>query len=250
MATFPPRRSKLDIVISSIAPQVDQMNVVLNEFDSVPEEFSAPENVIFHIPETDTKDTGKFLPDVGDAEFVFTLDDDIHYPADYIEKTIAHVETLGPDPFVAGYHASWYLKSKPGLFSELKRRARLLIWPNHMARYREMIHFATACNEAICVEQLGTGTLVMRGKHYPGFSAMQSSQKFVDVRFAAICHNAGLPRVCLPREAGWLEPIDFSENCMGGDIYTDFTSSYPEHVTDEIRTFAFQDPRVGQVFGS
>ncbi|WP_135502447.1 hypothetical protein [Roseovarius aestuariivivens] len=248
MATYPAREANLDSVISAIAPQVQKMNVVLNEFTAVPEHISAPDHVTFIIPEKDTKDTGKFLPDSADADYVFTIDDDIQYPADYVSYSVDWFEKLGDGPFVAGYHASWYIRRKDELVPELKRRIRLALWPHHLARYRKIIHFAQAADGPLRVEQLGTGTAVMRGRDYPAYAEMASSQKFVDVRFAAICHAKGLARLCLPRAAGWLAPMDLPEGYEGGDLYADFTSSYPKHVTTEIKAYAFDEPQVGAAY--
>ena len=67
LATYPPRRENLLPVVQAIAPQVDQLNVVLNQYDAeLPELVDIP-NVKQIIPHEDTKDVGKFYPDVSDC---------------------------------------------------------------------------------------------------------------------------------------------------------------------------------------
>jgi len=55
LATYPPRREALEKVVAAISPQVDRLNVVLNEYDAVPAELQKYPNVVPLIPETDLK---------------------------------------------------------------------------------------------------------------------------------------------------------------------------------------------------
>lgn len=106
LATFPGRSGTIAAVVESLAGQLDRLNVILNEFESIPDVLADNETVHCIIPEQDTKDTGKFLPDCSGADFVFLADDDILYPPDYVEVTLKHLAGIQEEKFVAGYHDS------------------------------------------------------------------------------------------------------------------------------------------------
>ena len=128
LATYPPRRRNLMRVVADIAPQVDRLNVILNQYDRVPEALSAFGNVVPLIPGEDTKDTGKFYPDVSGAQWVFMVDDDILYPADFIARTLRLARETGIDRFCAGYHGSLYLRRpKPKYLLRPRRYCRSFI---------------------------------------------------------------------------------------------------------------------------
>lgn len=110
LATYPPRHASMLDVVRALAPQLDRLNVVLNEYEQVPQDLDAFSNVVGILPEHDTKDAGKFLPDVSDADYVFLVDDDLIYPDDYVARTIASFEALGPSGFVGAYHGSLYVR--------------------------------------------------------------------------------------------------------------------------------------------
>jgi hypothetical protein len=68
---------------------------------------------------------------------------------------------------------------------------------------------------------------------------MRDSQMFVDVRLARWCFEQGIEIVCLPRPRGWLTEERHDER-----IY-EFTRQNPGHVSREVATFAFSNPRRG-----
>lgn len=237
LATYPPRAESLARVVAEIAPQVDQLNVVLNEYAAVPDALTIHDNVVPILPEQDLKDTGKFFPASADADWVVLIDDDLHYPADYVETSLARIAQSGAERAVYGYHGVYY--RKPGI-------KRLQFWkypalsPDTVMRYRRVHTFWNTIEHAMRVDQLGTGTVFLRGKDMPEFDFMASSQKFVDVRFALWAFRKGLACVCLPRPREWLAAEPFEDT-----IY-EFTQSNPTHVSDEIWQYAYKTRGVGK----
>ena len=110
IATYPPRAGRLEQMMSIIAPGVDRVNLILNEYDDIPAHLAKRGNVVPVIPEEDTKDTGKFLPEVGDSDLVFLVDDDLIYPTDYFSRSADLYEALGEGKWVGGYHGTFYSK--------------------------------------------------------------------------------------------------------------------------------------------
>ncbi|MES2550343.1 MAG: hypothetical protein V4630_11710, partial [Pseudomonadota bacterium] len=79
IATYPPRRQMLEQALATIAPQVDQVFLCLNEFTEVPAFLTAFRNVTPWIPSEDLKDVGKFALQVASDDLVVMADDDLLY---------------------------------------------------------------------------------------------------------------------------------------------------------------------------
>lgn len=239
LATYPPRREGLRQAVAALAPQLDRLNVVLNEYDAELPELAEFHNVRQILPDHDTKDAGKFFPDgVAEAEYVFMVDDDLLFPSDFVATTVAAMRKLGPC-HVGGYHASIYEKPAPSL--RLSRLRKWLLYSEaRIANYRRVYTFYHAQPSGVIVDQIATNAAVMAGRDFPPYAYMQDSQKFVDVRLAKWCFEQGIRPVVLPRADGWLAPLRFDES-----IYEDFTKTNPPHVAKEILTYAFKVPDRG-----
>lgn len=241
LATYPPRLGSLMKTIERLCPQVDRINVVLNQYQEVPLAIQKNAKICAMIPEEDTKDTGKFLPDVSDASWVFLCDDDIHYPNTYVVDSIKTMTAIDEPNFVGGYHGSIYRSARlrkwsvGGLRRYLKERRRPL------GAVRDRIGIHQECPLPVVVDQLGTGVMVLRAHQMPPFDYVKSAQKYIDVRMARWCFENDIVQVCLPRPRGYMSGIEHPET-----IYRDFTEAHHPHVTAEICQFAFRNARVGK----
>jgi hypothetical protein len=97
MATMPPRREALKETIPRILSQVDALNIYLNEFDAMPDVLFDPKITLFHSANHlgDIGDVGKFFLCNTWADmdaYIFTMDDKIIYPPDYVRKSIEAIE--------------------------------------------------------------------------------------------------------------------------------------------------------------
>src|SRR5699024_9778039 len=93
LATMPSRVQVLREAFNSIYWQVDEVYVFLNNFDYVPGFLKLPGVKIFRSQEFhDYKDVGKFfaLRDVKEG-ILFTIDDDILYPPDYVSQMLSYL---------------------------------------------------------------------------------------------------------------------------------------------------------------
>ena len=241
LATFPPRFSNLEKVVKSISPQVDRLNLVLNEYSEVLPGLEAYPNVKMILPPRDLKDVGKFFPDVTGADYVFLIDDDIEYPADYIERTVAAFNALPPGPKVAGYYASIYAMPKFGLSPRQLKVWLLSKSRRRIARCRRVFKLVDKLEHSALVDQVATGAMIIRAADMPPFSYMEGSEKFVDVRLSKWCFEQGISAIVLPREAEWMHDVPFDES-----IWKGFTKKDPPHVAKEIWSYAFKTPRMGE----
>ncbi|MEL6600441.1 MAG: hypothetical protein AAGK98_04705 [Pseudomonadota bacterium] len=229
LATYPPRRENLAPVIDAIAPQVDRLNIVFNQYETLPEEATRAANINPIIPTEDTKDVGKFYPEVTDEDLVFLIDDDMIYPDTYVDFVRDAVAPYAGKGFVAGFHGSLY------------KRPRLKTLFRPFVERRKVYFFKSRLREAIVVDQVATNAAVLPGSAMPPYAYMRDSQKFVDVRLAKWSHEHGHPHICLAREDHFLDDILFDET-----IYADFTLKNHAHVTREVKTYAFRTPGRGK----
>ena len=248
LATYPPRAEFLPRVVEAISPQVDELNVVLNEYKCAPSFLSRYKNVNVLLPDHDTKDAGKFFPDCAQAEYVFLIDDDIVYPDDFVALSVARFLALGPGRYLGGYHCTIYRRPslRPLSVKSIKSNIRFWMSPHHVARFRKVLYFGYTLSTPVIVDQVATNAAIIRGSDIPPYEFMKTSQKFVDVRLARWCFEQGIVRVSLPRETAWLRECDSEGVIFEETIHGDFTQKHHRHVAQEIRSFAFKDRRVGR----
>lgn len=242
LATYPARRAGLAAVVAALAPQVDRLNLVLNQYEAPLDELAGFANLDQIIPSEDTKDAGKFYPDTTGADWLFCADDDIRYPPDYVARTLSAMRALPAGRWAGSYHGQIYclphFTLRPRSFLRWLRYS-----PSLIASYMRILDFRRPCPQTLVVDQIGTGVAVIAGTDVPPYAYMRGSQKFVDVRFAKWCFEQGITQVCLQHAAGWLEGKPDPED----GIHRSFTITNPPHVAKEIWTYAMKRPEVGEL---
>jgi len=146
---------------------------------------------------------------------VFLVDDDIVYPPDYCDGLTRAHEALAPTQTIVGVHGVIYPEYWDGAVQS-----------------RLVMTFNKALEKSMFVNQLGTGTVAFHSSLYPHLEEMASAARFVDVRFAKLAYERGVPMVCIRRPAGWLKQIDVQES-----VYTTFTAKSDPVVLQEVLSF-------------
>lgn len=191
MATMPSRAHKLPATVTSILGQVDHLFVHLNGFDRVPDVLNKPEITVSRSQNYgDLKDTGKFLNlrDVDDNAYVFTIDDDIVYPANYVSRMRDCLKRFD-DKVVAGVHGVIYPPRPVGFFERL------------------VLHFMREFPIDMPVSCLGTGTTAFKlGTLRPNVDDF-SRHGMADLFFAGLAKQAGVPLISVARPENWLVEI-------------------------------------------
>lgn len=190
MATFPARAATLRTVVESIARQLDVLYLYLNGYHEVPSWLGALANVrplLGKGADGDLSATGKlaFLRHETSG-ICFTLDDDILYPPDYVERMVGLRERLcrGVALCVHGSVlpdlASWYYE-------------------------RSWLHDSeTPLRHATPVNLAGSGTLCFSlDEVHPPFEDFLGPVQ-VDLAMSRRLLGAGQPLLAVPREAGWI----------------------------------------------
>lgn len=186
LATFPPRAPILMQTVASILPQVDLLCICLNDYSEVPAALAGQARIEVMIPDTDLKDAGKFAFPPAPGDVVFTIDDDILYPPDYVSRMLLAFEQLDPHRDILGYQGNAWLGREGG-----GRR-----WRNFLFHQR--------LGQLLKVDVLGTGTACQLGRNLPALEQMRSAAGFTDLRHARLHHEAGRRMWVLPRGADYL----------------------------------------------
>jgi hypothetical protein len=116
MATMPSRIKSLQDTVASILPQADQLNIYLNDFDTVPDFLKHPKINARLSKDVygDLGDVGKFLflEDIPDNAWMFTVDDKFTYPKDYAAYMISKLETY-KRKIVVSLHGRIFFTDRP-----------------------------------------------------------------------------------------------------------------------------------------
>lgn len=216
MATFPGRVEALCRALDSLSPQVDVINLVMNEYSNAPEFLAKYDKLRVFLPEKDLKDTGKFLNAAAADDDVFLCDDDIVYPADYVTRMMAIRQKFANLDPIIGVHGVIY----SDFFGGQPESRVVYVFKHALAAHK-------------LVNQLGSGTVYCKGHQLPPFEFMETAQKFVDLRMAVWAHRQTYPMICVARKAEWLQDIAASDS-----IFHSYTASWPAHVTREAQEIA------------
>lgn len=175
--------------LKSLSPQVDEIHVWLNDYDQIP--FTEFENVNYYM-EGDCGATGKIkvLDFIKDTEFYFFMaDDDILYPADYVEKNL--------ETFVKGTIQSSHGK----VFQSLPTSSF-----NHgdISGY----YFGSEIKERAEIHAVGTGVCltdssVAKGIPYLSFLEYPN---MLDIWVSAYCMSNNIKMFIQTHPMNWLKP--------------------------------------------
>lgn len=240
LASHADHEQRLRVTVARIAPQVEQMNICLNGYDSAPDWLAAYPQAHTAIPDQDLGDAGRFLFEAKPGDDVFLLKDHIAYPSDYVVRTLGRrdsvVEYLFED-CVVGYHGTIYTRAGPiDLIRDLLRNGKLRLPRTGRTKIEH------PADEALylprIVAELDTGTVLMRGDMMPDLALMMGGGVMADMRFARWCHDLCITQVALPRLPGWL-PRQAVRN----------DPPFSRQIVEELHHFAFTVPSLGAYLG-
>ncbi len=91
IASIPDRQWLLERVVASLLPQVDQLNIMLNNYPKTPFFCHKPKINYYHL-DNSKGDAAKFHGLKNISGYIFTCDDDLIYPPNYVELTLKELE--------------------------------------------------------------------------------------------------------------------------------------------------------------
>jgi hypothetical protein len=190
LATMPSRIDVLRESFNSIYWQVDEVHVYLNKFKNVPRFLRRPRVTIYRSHDyEDYKDVGKFFALNHLTEgILFTVDDDILYPPDYISRMLSYLAATNFEA-VIGVHG-FQLPRFPKSFFD-----------------RRLFHFRRGFEDVAFASVLGTGTTAFNinklGLSFEDFP----TYGMADIHFAKFLKEKNVPALIIPRSAEWLKPL-------------------------------------------
>ncbi|GAA4829630.1 hypothetical protein GCM10023354_05350 [Garicola koreensis] len=215
VCSIPSRARSLRTVVESLAPQCDRICVYLDGYENTPpflHEYGSQVKVRHSSEHPGLRDNGKFIEldrIVGEGAecYYFTVDDDIHYPPDYVAHMLLKLKEYD-ESVVAGAHGVIMKRWPKGYFSD----------------QRLVFSFTKGLERDKAVNLLGTGTMAFRSSVLSEFSLKWlENAGMADIYWAVICRNRQIPLVCVERHAGWMRDLGSS----GETLYQEFRGRDP-----------------------
>jgi hypothetical protein len=209
MASFPPREEVMKQTVLSLIDQVDYIYVYLNNYTAIPDFLDHPRiKVMLGInADGDLRDNGKlyFMQNIEDG-YCFFVDDDIDYPADYVQQLIRKIEFYDRKA-VVGIHGTIFAKPFESYF-----------------KGRSLYHFRDELQQDVVVNQLGTGTVGFHTSLFRPNVNNFTETGMADVFFAIEAKKNNIPLICIERKKGWLQPIKVNV-ADGTNLFEEFRNN-------------------------
>lgn len=188
VASIPERISQLETTVKCFLKHVDKLEVYLNNYPSTPSFLREPKIQVFTSQKSGDKgDIGKFYQVDSAVGYVLTLDDDLIYPEDYVDKMVEKIDHYQKKAFIC-VHAN--------------------LLPKHQlsSYYQDKVgvHFERKLERDTQVHIPGTGTL---GFHTDGIKLSQSIflvPNMTDIWLAVYAQENKIPIISIERQDNWL----------------------------------------------
>jgi hypothetical protein len=190
MASVPSRMEGMERVVRDLFPYCDNFDVYLNNY---PEGFRIP---IFDDPKVtiytgeDLGARGKFFMAHRTPGYFLTVDDDLIYPQDYVQKTLAGIDKYQRQA-VVGYHGALFAQQPDAM----QPQTRIL--------FSHIVHLA----HDLPVHMLGTGLFA-----YHSDTTIIDYRDFepgkIDEQTAIMCQEKRIPTLCLAHPDRWVTEDD------------------------------------------
>nr|CDQ32850.1 hypothetical protein BN993_02277 [Virgibacillus halodenitrificans] len=201
VASFKAREAVFKESIESVKDQFDHIYVYLNDYDSTPDFLLHDKFTVFHgVDYTDLSANGKVfsLGDIGSCYF-FTLDDDIAYPGNYVERMVESIKKYNNKVGVC-VHGSVLPK-----------------WPQWYFERYALYPFQSSLSSDKFVNLIGSGTFAF----HTDFLKVEFSDFLpsimVDLQFSISAKNQNIPLVSISRPKFWLKAL-----AQGEGLYQSF----------------------------
>lgn len=192
LATIPERAALLPRVVESLAKQVDQLVVMFNDYDEPPEWVDKVSNLV-PVTKLDNKgDCEKFWRHAfWEGYYIFTCDDDLIYPPDYVETMIRHIERYNRKAIITLHGRTFPPRPIRSYY-----RGKL-----------KGYHWNTEQYEDVQVDAGGTGVMCWHSDTFRVPYDEITDGNMADVWVAVFARRQQVPIMCVAHRPGWLEYI-------------------------------------------
>lgn len=190
MATMPTRIEALKESIASLLPQIDELRVYLNNFESIPEFLTNKKIIIFDSRNEvgDLGDVGKFYNVDKIKGYHFMVDDDLIYPEDYVIQLIEQIEKH-KRKYIIGLHGR--------IFGNIPVKS---YYKGHTESFRCL---GDVPNDAF-VHITGTGASAYHTDTINISIDDFETSNMADIWFSRKANNCNIPVLVIKHNKGWL----------------------------------------------
>jgi hypothetical protein len=193
MVTIPSRAHTAAAAIAVLLPQADRLEILLNGYVDVPP-WARSAKIASSLRPLGTGPASRFRGALPDSRYVLFVDDDFVYPKDYVDRSTATLERLGPGTAITYHGAYW----PPGAS---RYAARCLFAYNRQIDRDERVTYVGTGLSAFHV-----GDLQRVDREIP--RAFEFDE---DLWMSAALARAGVAAVRPPTRAGWIQPTSAAE---------------------------------------
>jgi len=202
LASIPGRVNQLQEVVRRLLPQVDRLNVYLNNYGGKPDFLNHP-SIVVEMSETcpfgDQGDAGKFYWADDIEGYHIVLDDDVAYPPDLVATLIRWVDQYQRKA-VVGCHGVVLTEPFTSYYNN-----------------RVVNHFKSEVAHPIPVQCIATNSCCYHTSTIKVSRDDFKHPNMADIWLALLGQHQKVPFVCIPHKAGWLS--DLQGYNMGDSIY-------------------------------
>lgn len=195
VASFPARELSLEDTVKSIIDQVDELHVYLNEYDRVPSYLKHNKIKVYRSQDCsgDISDIGKFYAVDEVSGYFITLDDDLIYPLNYVDRLLAGIEKYNRKA-VCTFHGRRFQSFPVNSYYRGRTRSVFRCLGSQVAD--EEIHFG------------GTGVMGFHTDTLKVDLAEFKACSMADVWMGIIAAKQNVPIVSLSHACGWIKESD------------------------------------------
>ena len=210
MATYPGRFNVIGKTVQSLLNQTiipTKIKIHVNQSDKSPP-LPKDERIEVHLsPELNITDIGKFkLAAEEKTGIILTVDDDIHYPKDYVETMVSAVNRYSGNAII-GVHGCVLPVGEPVKDWKDYRQNRRVHW------------FRRSVSVDVPVNIVGTGTMAYDATKMKFNWQDYQEQRMVDIHVAVEAQENKWPMISPIRPREWMVPIDPDEGDEAESIW-------------------------------
>jgi len=197
MATYPGGFDKLGDTVECLLNQslsFDRLVIHVNGSEK-PKNIPSDQRIEVRYSETNYADNGKFVHLEGVSGYILTVDDDIRYPFDYIEKMVNAVDWFNRDAMIGVHGAILPVGPPITRWSDYRESRRTHVFSHSQASFSP-------------VNVIGTGTMAYHSSiGIPDFREMDTL-RMVDLHIAVWAQKNNVSMYTLPREKNWMTEFE------------------------------------------
>lgn len=189
MATMPSRVVALFDTVNSILPQCDKLHIYLNNFEQVPAFLIHPKITTYMSQREmgDLGDVGKFYKTASQRGYIFTVDDKIIYPPDYVAQMIETIERTNRKAAVSNHGRNFHNRPSRSYYFDIQ----------------EQFSYQNAYPLTF-VHEVGTGVLAWHSDTLTAGLDWFPHTNMTDIYFSIECQKRAIPLIIHPHSKFWI----------------------------------------------